>query len=193
MVGVRTVLVDDPSLTVRLAKGPNPKRIILDSRLRTPHEAKVLAARDIDKTIIATTEGSSYQKREEIERRGARVWVLNADAQGRVDLQALWKRMADEGITSVLVEGGNTLCSAVVRAGLADKVAAFVAPKLLGVGLPSLSDLGIGSMADALVLKDLRVQRVGPDVLVVGYLSKAPGFAEKPAVSEAQSLRMAVP
>lgn len=168
LVGIGTILADDPQLTVRLTEGVNPTRVILDSRLRIPPSARVLRDRP-ELTIIATTEQSSREKREAIEAAGARVWVVPED-NGRVSLTALWRKLGDAGFKAVLVEGGGGVYSALVRERLVDRLAIFVAPKVLGHGLAALADVGVRHLDQALRLTQVEYKRLGDDFYITGIL-----------------------
>jgi len=165
MVGVGTVLADDPELTVRRARGANPLRVVVDSRGRTPPGAKlVLTARETP-TLVATTRRASSAWAERLERCGVEVARLPSKG-GRVDLNALLRLLAEEGVTTLLAEGGATLSGALIKAGLADRIAAFVAPRLCLDGLPALLAAGPAKMAGALKLKNSSFRRIGDDLLV---------------------------
>lgn len=160
VVGVGTVLSDDPQLTVRLARGRNPLKVVLDSRLRTPPTAKVLSG---GKVVLATTELASSESRKALEEAGARVWVL-PEREGRVDIEALLVKLAGEGKISVLVEGGREVLTSFLRRGTCDRIVVLLAPKLLGEGTDALGDLGIERISDALSLRILRMRRFGGDI-----------------------------
>lgn len=170
LVGIGTVLADDPQLTVRLVRGQNPKRIVVDSQLRIPLESTLLTDEFVSKTIVATTELPSKEKAKHIEQRGASVWRVQKNAAGRVDLEALLTKIGQEGITSLLVEGGSEIYSSFLKAKLVDRVAIFIAPKILGEGVSAIQDLGISSVANSLLLRDFQKKRVGPDILLTGNL-----------------------
>ncbi|RKY57306.1 MAG: bifunctional diaminohydroxyphosphoribosylaminopyrimidine deaminase/5-amino-6-(5-phosphoribosylamino)uracil reductase RibD [Candidatus Latescibacterota bacterium] len=160
VVGVGTVLADDPQLTVRLTKGRDPLRVVLDSELRTPPTAKVLSG---GRAVLATTERASPERRKVLEEAGAEVWVL-PERDGRVDLEALLAKLAGEGRISVLVEGGREVLTSFLRRGMCDRIVIFLAPKLLGEGIDALGDLGIDRISDALSLRILRTRRFGEDI-----------------------------
>jgi diaminohydroxyphosphoribosylaminopyrimidine deaminase/5-amino-6-(5-phosphoribosylamino)uracil reductase len=151
LAGVGTVLADDPALTVRdasgVAAGEQPLRVVVDSSGRTPRGARVLD--DSAPTWVATAA------------------ELGAGPDGRVDLTALLRALHAKGHGLVLLEGGPTLAGAFVRAGLVDRVVAYLAPVLLGAGVPSLVGTGIGTLADGVRLEVTDVTRCGPDVRVV--------------------------
>jgi diaminohydroxyphosphoribosylaminopyrimidine deaminase/5-amino-6-(5-phosphoribosylamino)uracil reductase len=148
VAGVGTVLADDPHLTVRdehgRVAGEQPLRVVVDTSGRTPGTARVLDG-------------------------AAPTWVATAaelghGPQGGVDLPALLKALWARDRTLVLLEGGPTLAGAFLRAGLVDRVVAYVAPLLLGDGVPTLAGTGIGTLADGIGLDIVDVRRVGPDV-----------------------------
>lgn len=150
VVGVGTVLADDPHLTVRDADGSlvgeQPLRVVVDSDGRTPGSARVLD--DSAPTWVATAA------------------ELGAGPDGGVDLGVLMKGLWARDRTLVLLEGGPTLAGGFVRAGLVDRVVAYLAPTLLGAGVPVLHGTGIRTLADGVALDIDDVRRVGPDVRV---------------------------
>jgi diaminohydroxyphosphoribosylaminopyrimidine deaminase/5-amino-6-(5-phosphoribosylamino)uracil reductase len=172
MCGVNNVLLDDPRLTARpggVAAGRQPLRIVADSRGRTPLDAKVLGPGG--KTLIATTAASPLEWRAAVEAAGAEACVLPADAHGRVDLRALMRLLGERGVLSLLVEGGGVLHASLFEARLVDKVHAIIAPKIVGGALyPAVAGTGVAHMADAITLRDVEVQRLGDDVVIVGYI-----------------------
>ncbi|MCH8953958.1 bifunctional diaminohydroxyphosphoribosylaminopyrimidine deaminase/5-amino-6-(5-phosphoribosylamino)uracil reductase RibD [candidate division KSB1 bacterium] len=172
LVGIGTVLKDNPRLTVRLAKGPNPKRIVLDSTLKIPLNSNFLTKPLVEKTIIATTSGASKEKIRSIKELGANVWTIKNDSKSRVDLSELCKKMGIEGITSVLVEGGSKIFSAFLQEKLADKIAIFIAPKIFGEGLSAVHFNGIHSLNASIKLSDFEKRKIGDDVLLTGRLQK---------------------
>ncbi len=151
VVGVGTVLADDPALTVRPSPGRQPLRVVLDSHGRTPATAKVLD--DSARTLVVTT-GPSYGEDR----------TLVVGGGDRVDLTALLQALAGREVVSVLLEGGPTLAGAFLREGLVDRVVAYVAPALLGTGPAVLDNLGIGTIDHALRLHLTDVTRLGEDV-----------------------------
>ena len=168
MVGVGTVRADNPRLTVRLAPGRDPLRVIVDSTLRTPLDAAVLAAGAAPGTVLAVTDRAAAARRAAIAALGATVLILPADAAGRVDLGALLAALGARGIRSVMVEGGAALITACLRARLADRLAVTIAPKILGRGVEAVGDLGIADLARALTLADVRLTPYGADWVLDG-------------------------
>jgi diaminohydroxyphosphoribosylaminopyrimidine deaminase/5-amino-6-(5-phosphoribosylamino)uracil reductase len=172
VVGVDTVMTDDPQLTTRLEKEDihHPLRIILDSRGRLPLSAKVLDPALPGHTVVATTRAIPTRQRHLLEKRGAEVMVLPTQ-QGRVSLFALLAALGQREISSLLVEGGGTVLGAFCAQGLVNKVWAFIAPLIIG-GRHSLSPVagaGADRVVDALRLERIELESVGSDVLIRGY------------------------
>lgn len=170
MVGVGTLLADNPRLTVRLAAGRDPLRVVVDSRLRTPLTAAVLADGAARGTILAGAASASAERRAALALLGAEVLELPDGPEGGVDLAVLLAALATRGVQSVMVEGGARLINALLRARLADRMAITVAPKILGAGLAAVGDLGIERLADAYQLRDVRFTAAGVDMIVDGQL-----------------------
>lgn len=165
LVGVGTVVADDPSLMPRPALGRSPLRVIVDSRGRLPGPAKVLTDGLQAGTILATTRRCPASIIDHWARAGVRVWVLPA-VRNKVSLKALLKRLGDEGLLHVLCEGGGELAAGLTKAGLVDDFLFFLAPKLLGAkSVPAISGTG-WSLAGAPVLAFKSVRKIGPDLLV---------------------------
>lgn len=170
LVGSTTVRNDDPQLTCRMSGGRNPLRLILDSRLRTPLRAQILAQRDRDKTIFATTTGAPAARVRALERRGARVWRLPA-RRGRVSWRPLLKKLASLGVVSLMIEGGAAVAASALQEKIVDKVWFFYAAKILGGDArPMIDSLGIQKVHGAIQLKRIDVSRSDGDILVIGYL-----------------------
>ena len=175
LVGIGTVLMDDPHLTVRKAKGISPKRIVLDSQLRVPLDANVLSDESPNKTIIVTTNSASKEKIGRIVDRGSTVLVLDADERGWVPQDVLWKELGKLGITSIMVEGGSQVHTDCLKGRHADEIVVFIAPKLLGTGVDAIGDLGIRNMNSALELENLKIKRLENDFMVSATFKKESG------------------
>ena len=175
LVGIGTVLADDPQLTVRRTKGFSPKRIVLDSQLRIPLDANVLADDSPNKTIIVATNQASKEKVARIVERGATVLVLDHDDRGWTPQSILWQKLGELGITSVMVEGGSTVHTECLKHGNADEIVIFFAPKLLGSGVDALGDLGIRNINSAIELEDLKIKRLSNDFMISALFKKASG------------------
>jgi diaminohydroxyphosphoribosylaminopyrimidine deaminase / 5-amino-6-(5-phosphoribosylamino)uracil reductase len=168
LAGIGNVLIDDPALTTRLVKGRNPLRVILDSRLRIPLDAKVLADQESARTLVATTPAADEKKMAALRGRGVEVAMLPAGVPGRLDLHALLKMLGQRDVTSVLVEGGAAVITSFLQAGLADRVIAIIAPKILGRGTDTVGELNITEVDKALKLIFEKVYRSGEDIVVEG-------------------------
>jgi diaminohydroxyphosphoribosylaminopyrimidine deaminase/5-amino-6-(5-phosphoribosylamino)uracil reductase len=177
VVGIGTVLADDPSVTARLGTRfqrlakKQPLRVVVDSRLRTPLDARILRRVDGARTLIATTRAAQAGRRLALERLGVDIVVLPA-VKGRVSLLALMSELGKRGITSVLVEGGGELNAAMLRTNVVQQVRLYVAPLLLG-GIDAKGMIGGKSprrLASALKLKRVRTKSLGGDIVVEGEL-----------------------
>lgn len=176
LVGVQTVIADDPALTVRLPEGVRrraprpygPLRVVVDSTGRIPLESRLLGPELARGTIVAVTEAAPPEQRDAIARTGAEVVVLPAEC-GRVSLSALLGWLGERNVLSVLVEGGGEVIASLVETGLVDEIYAFVAPKIVGGQGPTpVRGWGVATMDDARRFHLLEVQQVGEDVLLVG-------------------------
>jgi diaminohydroxyphosphoribosylaminopyrimidine deaminase/5-amino-6-(5-phosphoribosylamino)uracil reductase len=184
LVGIGTVLRDDPQLTARGQAARQPARIVVDSTLRTPLGARVLA-QDGTPVIVAATSRAPLSARQALEARGAEVLVADGP-DGRVDLKAVLKTLGRRSITSVLVEGGGTIHGACVSSGLVDKVLVFVGPLIVGGPAPGpVAGAGVAVLAQAWRLAETTVRQVGEDVLVEGYLIASAQAAETSSKVEA--------
>ena len=171
LVGVGTAVADDPRLTVRLVEGRSPLRVVVDSTLRIPLDRAVLTDRTAP-TVIATTERAPADRVRAVEALGVDVLTIGQDATGRVDLAALLRRLRSRGVRSVMVEGGGTVITSLLRDRLVDRMVVCIAPKLIGEGVDAVNDLNILTMAQALTLTDTRFDRLGDDLIFEGHLSR---------------------
>lgn len=176
LVGIGTVLADNPNLTTRLPeRGQNPVRIIVDSKARTPLTANVVTDKQAP-TIIAVSTAAPMERIEALRRQGVEVLVLENSAAG-VNLRQLFKVLAERRITSVLVEGGATINAALLAANLIDKVHCFIAPKILGgkTAPTPVGGIGVETVDQSIMLEDLTTQLIGADVLISGYITEREG------------------
>lgn len=168
MVGSNTVLKDNPQLTVRLVKGRNPVKIVVDSNLKIPMSANIVK-NEPGKLIIATSKKAPKAKIKKLKQKG--VHILIADiVKGKIDLKQLMKELGKVEICSILIEGGAELNAEVIKAGVADKVLFFISPQFIGKGLSALGDLGIAKVDRSIKLKKLDYRKIGRDILIEGYL-----------------------
>ena len=166
MVGVGTVLADDPRLTVRLAPGRDPLRVVVDGTLRLPLTAAVLADGAAPGTLVAATEAAPAAQEAALAALGAAVLRLPATPEGQVDLAALLTALGARGVGTVMVEGGARLLTALLRARLADRLVVTIAPKILGAGIEAIGDLGLTDLARAIRLVDAEVTAHGADLIL---------------------------
>lgn len=162
LVGIGTVLADDPLLTARTVPMPKkqPIRIVADSNGRTPLSSRLVQSVSSGRVVVAT----NGQPQDFLTRNGVEVWRCGNGV--RMDVQDLLRRASAEGVSSLLIEGGGTLAASFVRAGLVDEIAWFVAPILIGGdGLPALGGLGLQNLSDATRWKPVATERIGDDVL----------------------------
>ncbi|WP_084508892.1 bifunctional diaminohydroxyphosphoribosylaminopyrimidine deaminase/5-amino-6-(5-phosphoribosylamino)uracil reductase RibD [Paenibacillus assamensis] len=168
MVGIETVLQDNPSLTTRLSvPALNPIRIIVDSKLRLPLGARLVEDHTVPTWVLTTTQADEHAARE-LEKRGVRIIRVNDGPL--VDLSLAMKLCAEEEIGSILLEGGGTLNGSMLKAGLIDRVLLMLAPKIVGHReAPSVFTFeGAESMEDALQLEHLQVELVGDNIIIGG-------------------------
>ncbi len=170
LVGINTVLADDPQLTVRMVEAVSPHRIVLDSQLRIPLDAQILSDDAPFLTTVLTTASASREKIVRIQEKGASVLVLPEDERGWVESAGLWRKLAELGVTSVLIEGGNTLATACLKTKVIDRIASFIAPKVLGSGIDAIGDLGIRNINNAIQLERVEYKILPVDILVQGWV-----------------------
>jgi GTP cyclohydrolase II len=164
-VGIGTVLADDPQLTVRLVPGASPIRVVLDTRLRTPPDARILD--DAATTVVYTSERASARRRLALRSRGPGVRAVPERRDG-LDLLSVLADLRSSGVRSVLVEGGPRLVTSLLAAELVDRAIVSVSPILIGAGRDAVGDLGIERVAEAPRLESRVVHVAGPDLLLAG-------------------------
>jgi len=172
MVGINTVVSDDPALTSH-GKGKNPLRIILDSRGRMPFGAKVLDNAAPTLIFAARRSPRPAGEGERVPEGRVRVERLTVpNTNGHLNLKSILRILADRGIGTLLVEGGGELLTSFLTAGLADEIRLFIAPKLIGgKGANTFfGGKGIRSMTDALALEGMSVRKIGPDLMISGKI-----------------------
>lgn len=179
MVGIGTVLMDDPMLTTRIddRKGTDASRIIVDSRGRIPLNAKVLTLDSNADTIIAVTKAADKNKIEEIKKTGAKI-IVTPEKDNKVDLKFLMMKLGEMKIESILIEGGSELNYSALNEGIVDKINAFIAPKIIGGNNAKTSVGGEGKkyIKDAFQLENINVLRFGEDIMIEAY---AKAFSKK--------------
>ncbi|MFI5366831.1 MAG: bifunctional diaminohydroxyphosphoribosylaminopyrimidine deaminase/5-amino-6-(5-phosphoribosylamino)uracil reductase RibD [Candidatus Binatia bacterium] len=172
LVGAETIIRDDPELTSRIRGGRNPLRVILDGRLRLPLQSRVLTNAVPAATLVITGSQVSAAKFRNVRECGVEIVSLAAKA-GRIPIARVMRELGKRNIMSVLIEGGATVATAALAAGVVDRMLVFFAPKLIGGdGRPMLEALGVRRMRDALALGPLRVKRFAQDILVATQMDQ---------------------
>lgn len=176
MVGRNTALIDNPMLSVRQVEGRQPKRIVIDGPLELPRTLNLFTDQYEEKTIVVTHNAQKVQQGADpmlsiLQSNYFRGKTLLVPSKGgHTDLARMLEQLGDEKVTSILVEAGQTLASALLKERLVDKVECFIAPKMLGDGRKSVLGAGISSMNQILAFKQVEWNKVGPDMLFSGYL-----------------------
>lgn len=173
LIGVETALGDDPLLTARCACETQPLRVVLDSALRLPASARLLAsaAPAGDVVVFGVAERADTRRRELLQRAGAEVQLIRGDSQGLVALPDVLDALHGRGVERLLVEGGARVLTAFLRAELAGRVEIEVAPVWLGApGLPAIGELGEGGVDGALRLDGVEIERLGASLLLSGEI-----------------------
>ena len=174
LVGIGTILEDNPSLTTRLPNqdSQDPIRIIVDSFCRTPTKAKIFNTESDAKVIVATTQFAPKIRIEELRSAGAEILITNSNEK-RVCLKSLMNQLMELDITSVLIEGGSEIHSSALHTGIVDKVIFFIAPKLIGGrNAPgAIGGSGIANLSEAIGIHNWEFKKIGEDLLVEGYLN----------------------
>lgn len=166
MVGVGTLLADNPKLTTRLVKGRNPKRIIVDSTARTPLDTYLVKSARETPTIVATTSRAPASRVERLQEAG--VTVLKCGIGPRVSLRLLLSRLRQRGVRKLLLEGGGTLNWSMLSQGLVDEVSVAISPRILGgaKAVALVGGEGVGRTRDAVKLRLAGVKRYGSDLIL---------------------------
>lgn len=167
MVGIGTVMADDPRLTVRLAPGRSPIRVIVDSTLRIPISSNVFTDRSA-RTIVATTPSAPQARANAINDAGGEVLRAHADENGAVDLTDLMRRLRGIGVGSLLIEGGRGIITSALDAHLVDRLTVCIAPKVIGEGVSAVGDLHIDYLREALTFSGARFVACGEDLIFYG-------------------------
>lgn len=172
LVGIGTVLRDDPLLTARVKGARDPFRIILDSRLRIPEGAKVVR-NSPSRTIIASTRAAPEKKIESLEKKGVRILIGESKA-GRVDLRSCLHRLAEMGLVTLMVEGGSQINGAFLDERLFNKFLLFLSPRLMGdpQAIGMFGGKGFKHLNDAIPLERIKTRKIGEDILVEGYVAE---------------------
>lgn len=173
MVGINTVIEDNPMLTARVDGGKNPIRIVVDSSLKIDINANVVQDKSA-KTIVATTDKADKDKILKLQAQDVDVIVVDKDENDKVDIEKLLDILGQQNICSILVEGGATLSGSFVAKKLVDKVYFFIAPKFVGgkEAKTPVAGTGILNLQEALALKDIQIEKLEEDILIIGRVDK---------------------
>ncbi len=169
LVGIGTVLSDNPRLTVRLVNGKNPRPIVVDSRLRIPLDCR-LFNENIVTPWVAATEAYPADRKEAIEASGASVFIFRSNDKGQVDLLSMLVRLGQMGITSLMVEGGSRIITSFLLGQLANYLVLTIAPVMVG-GLRGVNDLSRNKIPDIHSLHQMGHQWFGKDLILWGNLT----------------------
>lgn len=173
LVGVNTIITDNPELTIRdnHKQIRQPLRIILDSKLRIPLKAKVLNMKAKGATLVITTKKASKQKIKIIQNKGIEVLTLKNTSTGKVDFKDVIRQLSKRQITSLLIEGGGEIAASAIASKIVDKLYYFIAPIIIGGkdSIPAVGGPGISKLKNAYNLKDISFEKIGTDFLVQGY------------------------
>jgi diaminohydroxyphosphoribosylaminopyrimidine deaminase / 5-amino-6-(5-phosphoribosylamino)uracil reductase len=170
MVGAGTLLTDNPRLTCRLKGGRDPVRVVVDAALRTPAQARVYRQRSSAPTILVTIPENVAGAQQRYNAHKVEIIAVRA-APGGVDIRSLMRELAERGWCKVLLEGGAHLAGAALRAKVVDRVAFFVAPMIIGAGIPAIEGLELHRVSNAIALVNFRATSIGKDWLLEGELS----------------------
>lgn len=170
LVGISTVLADDPELNVRLVRGPNPLRVVLDARLRLPPASKLAKTTPTLRTLVFHGPAAKQQSRQRLLNQGVELVEVGLDAHGRLRLRSVLRELARRDVVRLLVEGGSRVHGAFLDGNFADSVAIFIAPRILGdaAAVPLAAGKRKLRIAQAIELETPTVRRFGDDVLIEG-------------------------
>lgn len=173
LVGINTVLLDNPSLNVRINKKQvsQPVPLILDSNLKTPVTSNILKIHD--KAIIACSKDVKQSKISKLEYAGATVLPAATDKDENIRLKQFFKKLVKMDITSILLEGGSKVASSAIKEGLVDEVNIFYSPKIIGGdAISMIAGLNIDKMKNAINVSDINIKKIGQEFMVEGYFNK---------------------
>ncbi|MFC1566852.1 RibD family protein [bacterium] len=166
LVGINTVLKDDPILDVRLVKGKNPIRVILDTNLRLPMDSQIVETASKIKTIVVTSQFGKPVKMKKLEEKKIRI-IKIAIKNKKVDIKKMLQKLNGMGVEKILVEGGSSIITSFIRENLVDKIVVIIAPKIIGEGINSVSDLKTTNINKAKKLRLDKVIKKKQDVILI--------------------------
>lgn len=166
LVGINTLLKDNPLLTCRIEPKKRLLKVVLDSELNTPLNAKILR----NGNLVIFTSTNNIPKKRLLNKKGARIIKIKKNTNGFLSWDAILKELYKMNIGSVLIEGGAKVASSALKAGIVDKLYLFLAPKFLGKGLSFTDGINLKSLDQAIKLKEYKILQIGNDILIEGYL-----------------------
>lgn len=171
LVGINTVVRDDPLLTCRIEGGRNPKRIVVDNSALLPVNSRLLNTINEGEIIVAVSKNAQRNRVEKLEQLGCKI-IQTKDMNGRVDLKELFQRLGERKLTNILVEGGSRVITSVIEGRLADRVMVFVAPIIIGgAGAKSpVLGTGINKISEAAEIDEIEIKRFSNDIVIEGTL-----------------------
>ena len=171
LVGRGTVSSDNPELTVRLVRGRNPLRVIVDSQLKTSPESKLIKTATSFPTLIATTVENDNAKFKKYTDFDVDIMTVQSDKDGHVNLKKLFKTLAERKISSILIEGGSQLITSALKNNLVNRLVTVIAPKIIGSGIDAVGELNIRNLESAKKLTFQKVTRRGDDIIIDSRLN----------------------
>ena len=171
MVGINTVIKDNPMLNCRIEGGNDPIRIIVDSNLRIPLDSKIVNTSNNISTIVATTHKADKDKIKLLEERNVEV-IVAKEKDGRVDITSLIDKLGEKKIDSILLEGGSEINFSCLQEGIVDKVRIYIAPKILGGNNAkgAVGGRGVSEIIDSFNIENIDISTIGSDIVVEGYV-----------------------
>ena len=165
LVGVRTIIRDDPALTCRLPGCTSPTRVVLDSTLRIPPQSRVVQTADSPSTMVIHTDLAPSDRLRELSARGVILRRVASDDRGRPGVHAVLDMLGSEGYSTLFVEGGGGVITSFLGAGVVDRLVVVTAPMLIGSGIEAVGELGIRDLSAALRPQRVKVERLGADMV----------------------------
>jgi riboflavin-specific deaminase-like protein len=165
LVGSGTALRDDPELTCRIPGRRSPVRVVLDSGLAIPVESALVKTAPLHRTLFLATEDAPKEKARLLADRGVEVASIGGDSRGWVDLREALGELAKRGIGTLLVEGGSSVITSFLRARFVSRLVVIIAPLVIGEGVPSVGDLGVSSLSEALRFEPVKLSSEGNDIV----------------------------
>ncbi|MGA1864186.1 MAG: bifunctional diaminohydroxyphosphoribosylaminopyrimidine deaminase/5-amino-6-(5-phosphoribosylamino)uracil reductase RibD [bacterium] len=184
LVGIETILRDNPRLTTRLknSKGRDPIRVVIDSLLRIPIRMRIFTQESDAGNIIITTINAPIDRIKKIESSGAKVLFVKPKGKNRVDMQAMTEELGKLQITSLLIEGGPGINASAFQEGIVDKVIMFIAPIIIGgkIAPSAIQGDGIAKLEEAVKIHNIKTKRLGHDLMIECYVEKPPSCVWSP-------------